>query len=62
MRKLATLALLMALLLGCGAPAYARHHVNKQARAAQKRNKARAKQLKKESRARRKSGSRHHPL
>jgi hypothetical protein len=59
MRKLAIFALLISFLLGCGAPAYARHHhVNKEARAAQKRHKAHAKQVKKEARARQKSRSR----
>lgn len=58
MRKLAISALLILALLGSGIPAYARrhhHHVNKEARAAQKRNKARAKQLKKEARQRQKA-------
>jgi len=59
MRKLVVFVLLVSLLLGFGTPAYAKrhHHVNKEARAAQKRNKARAKQLKKEARARQKSRS-----
>jgi len=58
MRKFAICLLLVALLTGSGIPAYARrhhHHVNKEARAAQKRNKARAKQLKKDARERQKS-------
>jgi len=58
MKKLTIVALLVGLLLGFGTPAYARrhrHHVNKEARAAQKRNKARSKQLKKEARSRQKS-------
>lgn len=55
MRKLAIFVLLVSVLLGCGTPAYARHHLNKEARQAQKRNKARAKHLKKEARARRKA-------
>ena len=57
MKKFAVFALLL-ILLGSGMPAYARHHhhaVNKEARAAQKRNKARAKQLKREARARQRS-------
>lgn len=60
MKKLAIVALTVALLLGFGTPAYAKrhHHVNKEARAAQKRNKARSKQLKKEARANQKSRSR----
>lgn len=58
MRKYLVLSLLACILFGCQAPAYARrhhHHVNKEARAAQKRNKARAKQLKREARERQKS-------
>ena len=58
MRKLAGCFLLMAVLVGSGLPAYARrhhHHVNKEARAAQKRNKARAKQLKRDARERNKA-------
>jgi uncharacterized MAPEG superfamily protein len=60
MRKLAIFALLVSVLLACEAPAYAKHHhgnkhVNKEARQAQKRNKAYAKQMKKEARARQKS-------
>jgi hypothetical protein len=58
MRKLAVCFLLMTVLVGSGLPAYARrhhHHVNKEARAAQKRNKARAKQLKREARERQKA-------
>ncbi len=56
MKKLVIFAFLISLVLACGAPAYARHHhVNKEARAAQKRNKAHAKQVKKEARARQKS-------
>ena len=61
MKKLAIIALLMTLLLGFGTPAYAKrhhNHVNKQARATQKHNKARAKQLRKEVRANQKSRSR----
>ncbi len=53
MRKFLALSLLTCVLLGWQVPAYARrhhHHVNKEARAAQKRNQARAKQLKKEAR------------
>lgn len=58
MRRFAICCLLVAVLIGCGSPAYARrhhHHVNKEARAAQKRNNARAKQLKREARERQKS-------
>ena len=58
MKKFATSVLVIAVLLGSGIPAYARHHhhrVNKEARAAQKRNQARAKELKKEARERQKS-------
>jgi len=58
MRKLAVCLLLVCLFTGSGAPAYARrhhHHVNKEARAAQKRNKARAKELKREAKEQQKS-------
>lgn len=58
MKKFAISVLLIMALLGSGIPAYARHHhhhVNKEARAAQKRNQARAKELKKEARERQKS-------
>lgn len=58
MKRFAICCLLVTLLIGCGVPAYARrhhHHVNKEARAAQKRNKARAKELKKEAKERQKS-------
>ena len=59
MRKLAICFLLILILLGAGIPAYARRHhhphVNKEARAAQKRNNARAKQLKREARERQKA-------
>jgi uncharacterized protein HemX len=58
MKKFAISVLLLSVLLGAGVPAYARHHhhhLNKEARAAQKRNKARAKQLKREARERQKS-------
>ena len=56
MKKLAVIALLISLVLGCGAPAYARrHHLNKEARAAQKRNKTHAKQSRKQARALQKS-------
>lgn len=58
MKKFAISVLLISILMGSGIPAYARrhhHHVNKEARAAQKRNKARAKELKKEARERQKS-------
>ena len=56
MKKLAIFVLLVSVLVGCGVPAYAKHHhVNKEARQAQKRNKARAKQLKRDARARQKS-------
>ena len=58
MRKLAICLLVMSVLVASGIPAYARrhhHHVNKEARAAHKRNKARAKQLKREARERQKS-------
>ena len=58
MKKVAICLLLLSLLAGSGMPAYARrhhHHVNKEARAAQKRNKARAKELKREAKERQKS-------
>lgn len=58
MRKLAICLLLVSLFTGSVVPAYARrhhHHVNKEARAAQKRNKARAKELKREAKERQKS-------
>ena len=58
MRKLAAGILLVSLLVASAAPVYARHHVNKEARAAQKRNKARAKERKKEVRALQKSSTR----
>jgi hypothetical protein len=61
MKKLAMVVLVMSIVFACGAPAYARHHakskhhVNEEARAAQKRNKARSKELKKEARQRQRS-------
>jgi len=62
MKKLTIFALLVTVLLGFGTPAYAKHHhgkkhVNKEARQAQKRNKAHAKQMRREARARQKSGT-----
>jgi hypothetical protein len=59
MRKIAAtvlpIGLAMALILAGPTPASAtKHHVNKEARAAQKRNKARAKQRRKEIRAQQK--------
>jgi len=55
MRRIATSVLLVCLVFAGAAPAYAKkHHVNKEARAAQKRNKARAKQRRKEIRAQQK--------
>ena len=35
-RKLAIFVLLASILLGCGVPAYARHHLNEEARQAQR--------------------------
>jgi hypothetical protein len=55
MKKVAIAALLISIVFGCGSPAYARHHLNKEARAAQKRNKALAKQQKKQAKALRKA-------
>ncbi len=56
MKKLSAILLLIVFSLAfASAPAYAKkHHVNKEAKAAQKRNKARAKQRRKEIRAQQK--------
>ena len=55
MRKVAVSLLTICLTLASATPIYARHHVNPEARAAQKRNKARQKAMKKDIRAKQKA-------
>ena len=55
MRKVAVCLLPICLTLTCVAPIYAKRHVNPEARAAQKRNKARQKAMKKDIRAKQKA-------
>jgi len=66
MRKVAVCLLTICLTLTCAAPIYARHHVNPEARAAQKRNKARQKAMKKDIRAKQKAArnpnTKHQPI
>jgi hypothetical protein len=66
MRKVAICLFAICLALSCATPIYAKHHVNPEARAAQKRNKARQKAMKKDIKAKQKaarsSNSKHQPI
>jgi len=66
MRKVAVSLLAICLTLTCVTPIYAKHHLNKEARAAQKRNKARQKAMKKDIKAKQKAArslnAKHQPL
>jgi len=66
MRKVAVSLLTICLTLASATPIYARHHVNPEARAAQKRNKARQKAMKKDIRAKQKAArspnAKHQPI
>lgn len=55
MRKVAVVLLAICLSLTCASHMYAKRHVNKEARAAQKRNRARQKAMKKDVRSRQKA-------
>ncbi len=55
MKKVAVSLLVICLTLTCVAPIYAKHLVNKEARAAQKRNKARQKAMKRDIKSKQKA-------
>ncbi len=66
MRKVAVYLLAICLALTCATPIYAKRHVNPEARAAQKRNKARQKAMKKDIKAKQKAArspnAKHQPI
>lgn len=66
MRKVAITLLVICLSLSCVVPIYAKHQLNKEARAAQKRNRARQKAMKKDVKSKQKAAksvnAKHSPL